>query len=81
MFINKLTDCDGEASETQVWIDFALDCGYPAFCLLLLPSAFRSLYLVSVRKRLIHCHFINVFHIAAHRHAHGNTRDAQPEWS
>jgi len=23
-----LTDCDGEASETQVWIDFALDCGY-----------------------------------------------------
>ena len=28
MFINKLTDCDGEASETQVWIDFALDCGY-----------------------------------------------------
>ena len=25
MFINKLTDCDGEASETQVWIDFALD--------------------------------------------------------
>ena len=28
MFVNKLTDCDGEASETQVWIDFALDCGY-----------------------------------------------------
>src|SRR6185295_16708918 len=28
MFINKLTDCDGEASETQVWLDFALDCGY-----------------------------------------------------
>ena len=26
--INKLTDCDGEASETQVEIDFALDCGY-----------------------------------------------------
>jgi four helix bundle protein len=26
--INKLTDCDGEASETQVWIDFALDCVY-----------------------------------------------------
>ena len=28
MFINKLTDCDAEASETLVWIDFALDCGY-----------------------------------------------------
>ena len=28
MLVNKLTDCDGEASETQVWIDFAFDCGY-----------------------------------------------------
>lgn len=28
MLVNKLTDCDAEASETQVWIDFALDCGY-----------------------------------------------------
>jgi four helix bundle protein len=28
MFINKLTDSDGEASETQVWLDIAFDCGY-----------------------------------------------------
>jgi four helix bundle protein len=28
MLISKLTDCDAEATETQVWIDFALDCGY-----------------------------------------------------
>jgi four helix bundle protein len=28
MLVNKLTDCDAEASETQVWLDFALDCGY-----------------------------------------------------
>src|SRR4030095_163270 len=28
MLINKLTDCDGEATETEVWLDFALDCGY-----------------------------------------------------
>lgn len=28
MFLSKLTDCDGEATETQVWLDFALDCGY-----------------------------------------------------
>ncbi len=28
MFVNKLTDCDAEAAETQVWLDFALDCGY-----------------------------------------------------
>ena len=28
MFVSKLTDCDGEATETQVWNDFAFDCGY-----------------------------------------------------
>jgi four helix bundle protein len=28
VLVNKLTDCDAEASETQVWLDFALDCGY-----------------------------------------------------
>jgi len=27
MLVNKLTDCDG-ATETQVWLDFAQDCGY-----------------------------------------------------
>ena len=27
-FISKLTDCDGENSETNVWIDFALACKY-----------------------------------------------------
>lgn len=27
-FINKLTDSDAEATETQVWLDFARDCGY-----------------------------------------------------
>ena len=28
MFVNKLTDADGEAAETQVWVDFAHDCSY-----------------------------------------------------
>ncbi len=28
MLISKLTDSDGEATETQVWLDFSLDCGY-----------------------------------------------------
>ncbi len=28
MFSSKLADSDGEATETQVWLDFALDCGY-----------------------------------------------------
>jgi four helix bundle protein len=27
-FINKLTDCDGENSETDSSLDFARDCGY-----------------------------------------------------
>jgi four helix bundle protein len=27
-FLNKLSDADGEATETQVWIDLAKDCGY-----------------------------------------------------
>jgi four helix bundle protein len=26
--ISKLTDCDGENSETCVWLDFALECKY-----------------------------------------------------
>ena len=29
-FVSKMTDADGEASETQVWIDFTYDCGYIA---------------------------------------------------
>jgi four helix bundle protein len=27
-FVSKLTDCDGENSETDSSLDFALDCGY-----------------------------------------------------
>jgi four helix bundle protein len=28
MFVSKLADADAEATETQVWLDFACDCGY-----------------------------------------------------
>ena len=28
MFVSKMADADGEATETQVWIDFAEACGY-----------------------------------------------------
>jgi four helix bundle protein len=28
MFVNKMADADGEATETQVWLDFSRDCGY-----------------------------------------------------
>ena len=28
MFVSKMTDADGESTETQVWLDFALDCDY-----------------------------------------------------
>lgn len=27
-FVSKLTDCDGENSETDTWLDFAMSCGY-----------------------------------------------------
>jgi four helix bundle protein len=27
-FVSKLTDAEGEAAETQVWLDYALACGY-----------------------------------------------------
>lgn len=27
-FISKLSDCEGEAAETQVWLDYALGCEY-----------------------------------------------------
>ena len=27
-FSSKMTDADGECSETMVWLDFARDCGY-----------------------------------------------------
>ena len=28
MFVSKMVDADGEATETQVWLDFARDCGF-----------------------------------------------------
>jgi four helix bundle protein len=27
-FVAKLTDSEGEAAETQVWLDYALNCNY-----------------------------------------------------
>jgi four helix bundle protein len=28
MFLSKMGHCDAEATESQVWLDFARDCGY-----------------------------------------------------
>ena len=28
MFVSRMADADGEGAETQVWLDFARDCGY-----------------------------------------------------
>jgi four helix bundle protein len=28
MFVSKLSDADGEGTETQVWVVFAYACGY-----------------------------------------------------
>lgn len=27
-FVSKLADCEAEAAETQVWLEFAVKCGY-----------------------------------------------------
>ena len=27
-FVHKINDCEGEAAETQIWLDYALACGY-----------------------------------------------------
>ena len=27
-FVAKLSDCEAEAAETQVWLDYSLECGY-----------------------------------------------------
>ena len=27
-FVSKLNDCEAEATETQVWLEFAVKCGY-----------------------------------------------------
>ncbi len=27
-FVSKLSDCDGENSETDTWLEYARDCGY-----------------------------------------------------
>jgi len=58
-----------------VWLS-----GQDAYCFFcLLPTAFCSLDFVAISERLIHRHFVHVFQIASHRHAHGNARHAQTE--
>ncbi len=37
-FVSKLNDSEGEAAETQVWLQFAVECGY------LTPSDTRAVY-------------------------------------
>lgn len=37
-FVNKLNDAEGEAAESQTWLQFAVECGY------LTKSAARKLY-------------------------------------
>ena len=27
-FVSKLTDCDAESTETEIWLKFAFDCNY-----------------------------------------------------
>lgn len=27
-FVSKLSDCEAEAAETQIWLDYSFECGY-----------------------------------------------------
>jgi four helix bundle protein len=49
-FILKLTDCDSENTETEVWIMFSKDCEYIS------PEEFEDLYTrnIEVRRMLHH---------------------------
>jgi hypothetical protein len=43
MIVSKLADADGEATEAQVWLDFARDCKYmPAACVLIWSGNMRK---------------------------------------
>lgn len=53
LFVNKLTDADGEAAETQNWLDFAFACGY------IDEEVYRKLYndydeILSILVSLVH---------------------------
>jgi len=37
-FVSKLSDCEAEAAETQVWLDYSLECGYMS------NDCYRKLY-------------------------------------
>ncbi|MBX9785287.1 MAG: four helix bundle protein [Chitinophagaceae bacterium] len=52
-FISKLTDCDMENGETEVWLDFAKDCNY-------LPGeVYKQIYSLNEEvAKLLH-HMIN----------------------
>jgi four helix bundle protein len=44
MFVSKMADADGETTETLVWLDFALDCGYlPEHCHLRLKAQYEEI--------------------------------------
>src|SRR6478735_2785717 len=44
-FISKLSDAETEAAETQVWLEFAVDCGYvPGEAVRELSSAYNSIF-------------------------------------
>lgn len=37
-FVSKLSDCEAEVAETQVWLDYSLECGYMS------NDCYRKLY-------------------------------------
>ncbi len=52
-FISKLTDCESENTETEVWLDFSKDCGY-------LPhEVYRDYFNRNAEVRKLIFHMIN----------------------
>jgi four helix bundle protein len=42
-FISKLSDSEGEAAETQTWLDYAIECQY-------IPKTFTPYSIVNMKK-------------------------------
>ncbi len=52
-FLSKLTDCEAENTETEVWLDFSKDCGYITI------EEYNDLFTGKTEVRKILYHMIN----------------------
>jgi len=52
-FISKLTDCEAENTETEIWLDFSKDCGYLA------PELYSNYFNRNAEVRKLIFHMVN----------------------